>query len=103
MIDVPNYDELSVSNLWPHLKTDKAFMRHFPDEMPVGRIPSREYFFNVLNTGMGEYLQKLIRHAIEQRNTSAGADLQKESIIVSDKMMEQLNSMPHISSKSLLS
>ena len=24
MIDVPNYDELSVSNLWPHLKNDKA-------------------------------------------------------------------------------
>ena len=56
MIDVPNYDELSVSNLWPHLKKDPAFMRHFPNEMPVGRIPSREYFFNVLNTGMGEYL-----------------------------------------------
>ena len=65
MIDVPNYDELSVSNLWPHLKNDKAFMRHFPDEMPVGRIPSREYFFNVLNTGMGDYLSKLIKHAIE--------------------------------------
>ena len=55
-IDVPNYDELSVSNLWPHMKKDADFMRHFPDELPKGRLPSREYFFNVLNTGMAEYL-----------------------------------------------
>ena len=55
-VDVPSYDELSVSNLWPHLKQDAAFMRHFPDELPKGRLPSREYFFNIMNTGMGEYL-----------------------------------------------
>ena len=64
IIDVPSFDELSVSNLWPHLKNDKNFMRHFPDEMPKGRLPAREYFFNVMNTGMGDYLQKLIKHAI---------------------------------------
>ena len=64
IIDVPNFDELSVSNLWPHLKNDKNFMRHFPNEMPKGRLPAREYFFNVMNTGMGDYLQKLIQHAI---------------------------------------
>ena len=64
IIDVPSFDELSVSNLWPHLKNDKNFMRHFPDEMPKGRLPAREYFFNVMNTGMGDYLQKLIQHAI---------------------------------------
>ena len=63
MVDVPNYDELSVSNLWPHLKNDPNFMMHFPDEMPKGRLPARDYFFNVMNTGMGDYLQKLIKHA----------------------------------------
>jgi hypothetical protein len=55
-VDVPKYDELSVSNLWPHMKKDADFMRHFPDKLPLGRLPSREYFFNILNTGMGEYL-----------------------------------------------
>lgn len=63
MIDVPNFDELSVSNLWPHLKQDVAFMKHFPDELPIGRLPSRCYFFNIMNTGMGDYLTKLIKHA----------------------------------------
>ena len=74
-VDVPNYDELSVCNLWPRLKQDPAFMRHFPDEMPVGRLPSREYFFNIMNTGMGEYLQNLIRHANEQRNSASAEAL----------------------------
>jgi hypothetical protein len=63
-------------------------MRHFPDEMPKGRLPSREYFFNVMNTGMGEYLQSLIRHANEQRNSANGEALQKETILVSEKMMD---------------
>ena len=74
-------------------------MRHFPDEMPKGRVPSREYFFNVMNTGMGEYLAGLIKHANNQRNSAGAADMQQETILVSDKMMEQLNSMPSISSK----
>jgi hypothetical protein len=39
MVDVPNYDELSVTELWPHLKQDANFMRHFPDELPKGRLP----------------------------------------------------------------
>ena len=63
MVDVPCYDELSVANLWPIMKENPAFMRHFPDELPKGRLPSREYFFNIMMTGMGEYLAGLIKHA----------------------------------------
>ena len=55
-VDVPAYDELSVCNLWPIMKQNEAFTRHFPDTLPIGRLPSREYFFNILNTGMNEYL-----------------------------------------------
>ena len=99
MVNVPNYDELSVSNLWPHLQQDKAFMNHFPDAMPVGRLPARDYFFNIMNTGMTEYLQNLIKHASKQRHSAAAEGKQNETIVVSDKMMEQLNSMPHVSRK----
>ena len=45
-------------------------MRHFPDEMPKNRLPSREYFFNIMNTGMGDYLANLIKHANDQRNSA---------------------------------
>ena len=56
-INVPLYDELSVVKLWPMMQTDEQFMRHFPSKMAKGRVPDREYFFNVLNTFQGEYVQ----------------------------------------------
>ena len=49
-INVPLYDELSVGNIWPMLKNDEKFMLYFPTKMAKGRVPEREYFFNILNT-----------------------------------------------------
>ena len=49
-INVPLYDELSVGNIWPMLKSDEKFMLYFPAKMAKGRVPDREYFFNILNT-----------------------------------------------------
>ena len=49
-INVPLYDELSVGNIWPMLKNDEKFMLYFPTKMAKGRVPDREYFFNILNT-----------------------------------------------------
>ena len=43
-------------------------MLHFPTKMAKGRVPDREYFFNILNTFQGEYLQQLIAHAHDQRH-----------------------------------
>jgi len=65
IVDVPAYDELSVKNLWPDMKTDKVFMKYFPEVLPKDRLPSREYFFNVLHTCQPEYVQALIMHANE--------------------------------------
>ena len=49
-INVPLYDELSVGNIWPMMKNDEKFMLYFPTKMAKGRVPEREYFFNMLNT-----------------------------------------------------
>ena len=62
-VDVPHFDELSVKNIWPIVKDDAKFMSYFPDVLPKNRLPEREYFFNILNTTHGEYMQKLIHHA----------------------------------------
>ena len=52
------------------MQQDATFMKFFPDKMSKGRIPSREYFFNVLNTVMEDYLQGLIKHANKERNSA---------------------------------
>ena len=56
-INVPLYDELSVVKLWPMVQTDEQLMRHFPSKLPKGRVPDRQYFFNLLNTFQGDYVQ----------------------------------------------
>jgi hypothetical protein len=65
-VNVPKYDELSVKQLWPHLKEDLDFMQYFPSKLPKGRMPDRECkfyiasnlsldFFNILNTLQEDY------------------------------------------------
>ena len=49
-INVPSYDELSVSNLWPHCTGIPELMMYFPDRLPKHRLPARDYFFSILMT-----------------------------------------------------
>ena len=57
LVVVPNYDELSVKNLWPSFQKIPEFMKFFPDKIPKGRLPSRDYFFNIMNSLNSEYVR----------------------------------------------
>ena len=71
-IHVPQYDEISVKMLWPEVNKDPDFLRYFPSVYPKNRGPPRDYFFNILNTVMPDYLGQLLDHANKQRMTAAG-------------------------------
>ena len=62
-VNVPKYDELSVKKFWPLMQTDVAFMLYMPNPTVEGRLPDREYFWNVLNTLKTAYVQRLVEHA----------------------------------------
>ena len=98
-INAPLYDELSVINLWPMMKDDENLKRFFPSKMAKGRVPDREYFFNVLNTFHQKYVEQIIRHANEQRNSVSNDAIAKEAIEVSDDWWQALNAVPFISCK----
>ena len=98
-INVPLFDELSVIKIWPMTKEDTQFMKYFPQKLPKGRVPDREYFFNILNTLYPLYVQEIIRHANDQRNSVANDAQARETIEVSDKWWEALNAVPFISCK----
>ena len=74
-------------------------MRYFPDKLPKGRLPMREYFFNVLNTCNNEYVTQLVKHANAQRHSIAKEDQQREAIFMSEGWFQKLNEQPFISSK----
>ena len=98
-ITVPKYDELSVKSIYPLFKKDAQMMKYFPDVYPKGKGPPREYFFNILNTLHGDYLQQIMGHASKQRMTAEGEAQKKEVIKISEYWTEQLASMPYLSCK----
>ncbi len=64
-MNVPLYQEISVIKIWPMMKTDAQIMMYFPSKMAKGRVPDREYFFNVVNTFHSDFVKNLIDHANE--------------------------------------
>lgn len=81
------------------MKDDAEFMKYFPSKMAKGRAPDREYFFNILNTLQPKFIQALIKHANDQRNSMAAETRAFESIEISDDWWDQLNAVPFISCK----
>ena len=98
-INVGKYDELSVKAIWPQMQDDPEFLKHFPADMPKGRLPDRTYFFNILNTKLPAYVAALIKHANEQRNTAQNDGMADASIVLSDRWADKLMSIPFISCK----
>ena len=64
-MNVPLYDEISVIKIWPMMKSDGQIMMYFPSKMAKGRVPDREYFFNIVNTFHPDFVKGLIDHANE--------------------------------------
>ena len=96
-INVPLFDELSVIKIWPMTKENKQIMKYFPTKLPKGRVPDREYFFNIMNTFQPQYVDQIIRHANDQRNSVSNEAQAREAIEVSDKWWNALNAVPFIS------
>ena len=98
-INVPHYEELSVKALWPQFADDPEVSKYFPDTFAEGKGPARDYFFNVVHTVQGDFLEQLLEHANAQRMTTAGERGQLESIKISEYWEEQLKDMPYLSRK----
>ena len=98
-INVPLFDELSVIKIWPMTKENKQIMKYFPTKLPKNRVPDREYYFNILNTFQPEYVDQIIRHANNQRNSVSNDAQAREFIEVSDNWWKALNAVPFISCK----
>jgi hypothetical protein len=68
--NVPFYDELAVKRIWPEVQKDPDVMYYMASKLPKGRVPDREYLFNVLNTVKEGYLNTIVNHANSERTDS---------------------------------
>ena len=62
-VQVPKFEELSVETVMKVMKNDETFMSYFPDRLPKGRNPGREYTWNIANSLNELYVAHLISHA----------------------------------------
>ena len=98
---MPRYNELSVLSMFPKFKNDARVMKYIPDRLPKGRLPDRDYFFNILNTLYPEFTQKLISEAGKNR-FDAGRNPDDFGVVkVSEEWWKKLTSIPFISSKNI--
>ena len=75
------------------------FIQFFPDDFAERRGPSRDYFFDILNTLYPDYMVKIMAHANKERHSATGEGMKNESIAISQSWQEQLKSMPYLSRK----
>jgi hypothetical protein len=107
-VNVPKYDELSVTKIFPLLKEDAEFMQFFPTKLPKGRLPDRECkcqiifnllldFFNILNTVQFDYTQHIIKEAMKKRHSGECQAKAQETIMISDDWWGKLKQVPFVS------
>ena len=98
-INVPVYDELAIKQIYPLCQGEPQLMNYFPDKLPQGRLPDRDYFWNVFNTLNEEYVGRLIKHAHGQRNSAAQEAEPAQNVVVTEEWWAKLTAVPFISRK----
>ena len=63
---VPEYKELSVSQVWKHVKEVPELYKYFPD-YTAGQLPNREFMYAVISTTYPKALRSLIEDSRKKR------------------------------------
>ena len=95
-IQVIKYDELSVKNLYSKLVQLDGMADYFPSNYPKGRHCDREYMFNIANTLHEDIIKELVDHALKQRHDVNEQTEKNEAILMDEKWVEELQSLPII-------
>ena len=98
-INVPRYDELSVSGLILEVMGQKDLAKFFPEQRTKADLPDREYFFSVINTIEPDYLSALVKHAQTQRNAPVNPQDNPNVIEVTEFWQKELQASAYFSRK----
>lgn len=95
--NAPAYDEIGVKALYDRVITRPNMALYFPDKYSKGRQCCKEYMYNIWNTLHTDEVQEVIAYANRQRYEISGEKMKQESIIITEKWMAELDSMPFVS------
>lgn len=98
-MDVPMYPEISVKNLFEDAALDPEVNKYLPTMIQLSnKNPERPFFFGVLGTLRRDYLADVIQEAHSKRFKLPDDDPKRDSILISDRWMQELTKHPYYSS-----
>jgi hypothetical protein len=98
-MEIPNYQEISVKNLYADAISDQELAKYLPSkEQLSGKLPERDFFFGILCTLRRQYMLDIIEDAQKKRFKLTDDDKEKKAIIISENWMKELMKHPYHSS-----
>jgi len=74
-LEIPQYQEISVKNLYDDAMRDPALAKYLPSkEQLSNKLPERDFFFGVLCTLKMQYMQDIIADANSNRFKASDSD-----------------------------
>ena len=99
-LEIPNYQELSVKNLYEDAMKDAELSKYLPNkEQLSNKLPEREFFFGVLCTMRKQYMSDIIAEAQSKRYKIEDDDQGQEGIVLTEAWLKELQKHPYHSSK----
>ena len=95
--DPGHYPEVSVKALYSEYAERPEIKPYMPPKVNKGRTLQKEYFFNIVNTFFHDELKAILEHANSLRNSVDEIEQKQESIVMSQKMSEDMFKFPYIS------
>lgn len=63
-LEVPKYQEISVTNIFEDAISDPELAKYLPSKKQLsGKLPERNFFFGVLSTLRWQYMKDIINEA----------------------------------------
>eukprot|EP00347_Sterkiella_histriomuscorum_P012396 403368736 len=79
--EIPNYPEISVTNLYDDAMNDPEVSLYLPTKKQLSnKLPERNYFFGILATIKGDYLKEIIQESHKKRYSISSEDKDKQGI-----------------------
>ena len=96
-VNVPAFDEIGVKYLYDDVVKKEGMAKYFPDKFPKGAQCDKGYFYNVWNTVYPEQVKEVIQYANSQRYTVSNEQAEQNSIMISERWQQALDSLPFVS------
>ena len=100
-VNIPNFDEFAVKNVYSKLTNNKLLKSYFP-ELGKNRWIDRSYFYDVLSTLYPEYVSNMILAAYAKRSGN-DAKSEDETIQVTPTLLTAIRKSNYVSSNLVLS